>query len=130
MELQVLWQRVTVDANTCVRCGETGLNVRQAVDELQQLLAPRGVSVQLVEKHLPPFAVAESNRVFVGGQPLEEILGAQVLMNHCQSCCDLLGAQTDCRVLRLGGRDYEELPAGLVVQAGMQVAQKMWPELF
>lgn len=130
MELEVLWQRVTVDAGTCVRCGDTGRNVRLAVDELEMLLAPHGVTVRLVEKPLPPFAVAESNRVFLGGLPLEDILGAQVLMNHCQSCCDLLGAQTDCRVLRLGGRDYEELPAGLVVQAGMLVAKKMWPEQF
>ena len=130
MELEVLWQRVTVDAGTCARCGDTGRNVRRAVDELEKLLAPMGVAVQLVEKPLPPFAVAESNRVFLGGQPLEEILGAQVAMNHCQSCCDLLGAQTDCRVLRLGGRDYEELPSELVVQAGMLVAKKLWPELF
>lgn len=130
MELEVLWQRVTVNARTCARCADTGLNVRRAVDELEMLLAPHGVTVQLVEKPLPPFAVQQSNRVFLGGLPLEEILGAQVAMNHCQSCCDLLGAQTDCRVLRLGGRDYEELPSELVVQAGMQVAKKLWPERF
>lgn len=123
MQLEVLWQRVTVDANTCERCGDTGQNVRQAVARLREVLSPRGIEVVLTEKVLPPFAVAESNRIFFDGAALEDLLGAEVLMNHCQSCCDLLGAQTDCRALRLEGREYEALPEELILRAGLLAAE-------
>ncbi len=125
MVLEVLWQRVTVDAQTCERCGDTGGSVRRAVERLRQVLAPRGMAVALTEKTLPPFAVAESNRVFLGGVALEQLLGAEVLLNHCASCCELLGAQTDCRALRLEGRVYEALPEELIVRAGLLAAQAL-----
>lgn len=119
MRLEIIWQRVTVGAETCERCGDTGDNVRRAVARLGEVLAQRGIEVALTQKVLPPFAVAESNRIFFDGAALEDLLGAEVIMNHCQSCCDLLGAQTDCRALRLDGREYEALPEELIVRAGL-----------
>lgn len=125
MELRILWQRVTVGAETCERCGDTGASVRLAVQSLREALAPRGVEVRLEEKALPPFAVGESNRVFLNGRSLEDWLGAEVGMNHCQSCCELLGAKTDCRTLRLDGREHEALPEELIVRAGLLAADEL-----
>lgn len=125
MRLEMLWQRVEVGAQTCERCGDTGHNVRRAAELLRETLAPRGIEVALTEKALPPFAVAESNRVFFGGRALEDLLGAEVGENHCQSCCDLLGAQTDCRTLRLDGREYEALPSELILLAGLLAADRL-----
>lgn len=125
MLLEIVWQRVSVGAETCERCGDTGQSVRHAVARLREILAPRGIAVALTEKSLPPFAVAESNRIFFDGAALENILGAEVIMNHCQSCCDLLGAQTDCRALRLDGREYEALPEELIVRAGLLAADRL-----
>ncbi|MBI5520863.1 MAG: DUF2703 domain-containing protein [Desulfovibrio sp.] len=125
MELHLLWQRVTVGAETCERCGDTGASVRLAEQSLRKALAPRGIAVRLEEKALPPFAVAESNRVFLNGRALEDWLGAEVGMSHCQSCCDLLGAATDCRTLRLDGREHEALPEALIVRAGLLAADEM-----
>jgi len=125
MRLDILWQRVLKGAETCERCGDTGESVRRAAARLREALAPRGIEVALTEKALPPFAVAESNRVFFGGQALEELLGATVGMNRCQSCCDLLDAQTDCRTLLLEGREYEALPEELLVRAGLLAAEKL-----
>jgi len=124
MVLRILWQRVTVGAETCARCGDTGASVGRAVEQLRERLAPRGIAVELEEKALPPFAVAESNRVFFNGRSLEELLGAEAGQNHCQSCCELLGAPTDCRTLRLDGREYEALPEELLVRAGLLAAEK------
>ena len=125
MELEILWQRLSVDGGTCRRCGDTGQAVREAAAELGRLLAPRGMAVRLEERALPPFAVAESNRVFLGGRALEDILGAEVLMSCCRSCGELLGAVTDCLALRLDGRVYESLPAELVLRAGLLVAEQL-----
>ena len=125
MRLDILWQRVLIGAETCERCGDTGGSVRRAAARLREILAPRGIEVLLTEKSLPPFAVVESNRVFFDGQALEDVLGAEVGMNHCQSCCELLGEATDCRTLRLEGQEYEALPEELLVRAGLIVAEKL-----
>lgn len=125
MRLEIVWQRLTVGGATCERCGDTGRSVREAAAELDRLLAPRGIAVRLEEKALPPFAVAESNRVFLNGRALEDILGAEVLLNGCPSCGELLGAETDCRALRLDGRVYEALPRELVVRAGLAEANRI-----
>lgn len=125
MRLEMLWQRILVGAQTCERCGDTGRNVRRAAELLREALAPRGIELALTEKALPPFAVSESNRVFFGGRALEDLLGAEVGESHCQSCCDLLGAQTDCRTLRLHGREYESLPGELILLAGLLAADRL-----
>ncbi|MDQ7836471.1 MAG: DUF2703 domain-containing protein [Humidesulfovibrio sp.] len=123
--LDMLWQRVTLGAETCVRCGDTGESVRRAAEDLRRELAGQDIAVVLTEKALPPFAVAESNRVFFNGESVEDLLGAQVGMNHCQSCCEMLGEQTDCRTLTLEGREYEALPEELLLRAGRIAAGKM-----
>lgn len=126
--LDILWQRLVVGAQTCERCGDTGQSVRRAAEALRQELAVRGISVTLTEKVLPPFApqvLDESNRVFFNGASVEELLGAEVGKNHCQSCCDLLGGQTDCRTLTVDGREFEALPEELLVRAGRIAAGKV-----
>jgi hypothetical protein len=122
-ELVVLWQRLVVGGATCERCGDTGDAVRRAVAALDQEFAPQRVAVRLEEKALPPFAVAESNRVFFNGEPLEDLLGAKAGMSHCQSCCDLMGSQTDCRTLIVDGQEYEAISETLLLQAGRIAAQ-------
>jgi len=124
-ELVVLWQRLVVGGATCERCGDTGDAVRRAVAALSGELAPQGVAVRLEEKPLPPFAVAESNRVFFNGEPLEELLGAQAGLSHCQSCCEMLGQPTDCRTLIVDGQEHEALSGELIVRAGRIAAGRL-----
>ena len=127
--LEILWQRVTVDGGTCQRCGDTGESVRRAAQALRAELAPLDIEVVLTEKTLPPFAVEESNRVFFNGRAVEDILGARhevaVGMNHCQSCCDMLGGQTDCRTLCVDGQEHEALPEELLLRAGRLAASEL-----
>lgn len=131
--LDIVWQRVTVGAETCERCGDTGQSVRSAARTLRAELAALDIAVVLTEKALPPFAVAESNRVFFNGESLEELVGAQVGMNHCQSCCDLLGEHlhgqpgrtVDCRTLIVDGQELEALPEELLLRAGRRAAEKL-----
>jgi hypothetical protein len=131
-KLEILWQRVTVGAETCQRCGDTGESVRRAVALLRAELAPRGIEVALTERTLPPLlpgVLDESNRVFFNGVPLEELLGAQNGKSHCPSCCDLLGeqmnGQTDCRTLLVDGCEFEALPEEVLVRAGRMAAEQL-----
>jgi len=124
-ELVVLWQRLVVGGATCERCGDTGDAVRRAVARLAEELAPQGGAIRLEEKALPPFAVAESNRVFFNGVPFEELLEAQAGLSYCQSCCELLGQQTDCRTLIVEGQEYEALSDELIVRAGRIAAERL-----
>jgi hypothetical protein len=133
-ELHILWQRVLVGAETCQRCGDTGGAVRRAAERLREELAPEGIAVRLEEKALlalTPGVIDESNRVFLNGRALEDILGAQVGQSHCQSCCDLLGEAmgggTNCRTLVLDGAEHEALPEDLLVRAG-RMAARGFPE--
>ncbi len=127
--LEILWQRVTVDGGTCQRCGDTGQSVRRMAETLRAELAPLDIEVVLTEKALPPFAVEESNRVFFNGRAVEDILGERhevaVGMNHCQSCCDMLGGQTDCRTLCVDGQEHEALPEELLLRAGRLAASEL-----
>lgn len=127
--LEILWQRVTVDGGTCQRCGDTGQSVRRMAETLRAELAPLDIEVVLTEKALPPFAVEESNRVFFNGRAVEDILGERhevaVSMNHCQSCCDMLGGQTDCRTLCVDGQEHEALPEELLLRAGRLAASEL-----
>lgn len=131
-KLDILWQRVTVGAETCERCGDTGAGVRRAADALRRELAPLGIAVELTEKTLSsllPGVLDESNRVFFNNVPLEDLLGAQNGTSHCQSCCDLLGAavngQTCCRTVIVDGREFEALPEELIKRAGRLAAQRL-----
>jgi hypothetical protein len=82
--LTITWQRLLVDESgrTCDRCGATERELERAVHTLKQSLAPLGIEVVLVKKALDAVAFAkdalESNRVWIGGKPLEEWLGADV----------------------------------------------------
>lgn len=131
-QLLVLWQRVLIGAETCQRCGDTGTAVTRAVERLREVLLAQGIDVRLETRALPPFAVAESNRIFINGEPLEELLGAQVGMNHCQSCCELLGEQSqgqiDCRTLILDGQEHEAISEELIVRAGRAAAERLLTE--
>ena len=66
-------------------------------------------------------APGESNRIWIGGKPLEAWLGAQ---SGSSKCCSVCG-DAECRTTELGGTVYEEVPERLIVQAGLMAASRM-----
>lgn len=123
--LEIVWQRLLVGAETCERCGDTGVSVVRAAEALRAELAPLDIEVVLTQKALLPASpgvLQESNRVFMNGASVEDLLGATVGASHCQSCCDLLGGNVDCRTIVVDGRSYDALPVELLVRAGRAAA--------
>lgn len=129
-ELHILWQRLVAGGDTCGRCADTGDAVRQAAEILRAELAPRGVAVTLEEKSLAPGLadLAESNRVFFNGRPLEALLGAAEGSSSCPSCRELLArahapdGPVCCRTLLLDGREHEVPPLDWLLRAGRAAA--------
>jgi hypothetical protein len=125
--LTITWQRLLMDEDgrTCVRCGSTEKELERAVETLKQSLAPLGIEVVLLKKALDAEAFArdalESNRIWIGGKPLEEWLGADVGRSVC---CDVCG-NAECRTVEIRQERYETVPADLVVRAGLVAASGM-----
>ncbi|MFH0732883.1 MAG: DUF2703 domain-containing protein [Candidatus Omnitrophota bacterium] len=128
--LKIEWQRLVDEkGQTCQRCGSTEKEVKKAFQSLKQSLAPLEIKVTLEKKALDPsiFAkdVIQSNRILIGGRPLEEWLGAQVGKSPCEFCCAELGDKAECRTVEVGGQIYETIPANLIVQAGLLAASEL-----
>ena len=123
--LKIKWQRLVHRGETCPRCEGTGAEVQRAVAELPSRLAPFGVGVTLEMAELDLAAwqadPGRSNRIWIGGRPLEDWLEGQV--GH-STCCGVCG-DADCRTLELEGQTHETIPAALIVQAGIMAAAQL-----
>ena len=127
--LKVEWQRfVSESAVTCSRCELTQKEVQKAFKSLKKSLAPLGIKVTLEEKTLDSAAcakdISQSNRIWIGGHPLEEWLGAEVGKSPCAGCCAELGEKVECRTIQVDGQTYEKIPAELIIKAGLLAASE------
>ncbi len=123
--LQIKWQRLLNNDETCPRCGSTGEEIDRAVKTLRQSLTPLGIEVLLEKEALTVSEFKrdplQSNRIWINDRPLEECIQAQVGQS---ACCDVCGP-SDCRTIETGGREYETIPADMIIQAGLLVASQM-----
>lgn len=124
--LTLTWQRlVSEGGGTCPRCTDTGEAIAQARDTLSAALAPMGIDVTLETQALDAaafeLAPGESNRIWIGGRPLEEWLGASV---GATPCCDECG-DAECRTVEIDGAVHEAVPADAIVRAGLLAAAEL-----
>lgn len=124
--LVIRWQRLTeAGGNTCGRCGSTERSVDEAGRLLAASLRPLGLRVSVQKTRLTPeqfkLDPSQSNRIWMGQQSLEEILGAKIGMSRCSGCC----GDSDCRTTIVDGRTYETIPPELIVRAGLKAAANM-----
>jgi hypothetical protein len=114
------WQKVAdKDGQTCNHCGATEISLKKAM----QLFEKEGIKAELevVEVTVEDFAknCSESNRLWVNGKPIEEVLQAEVGTAKCSGVCTTHKADATCRTLVFDGKSYESIPAELIVKAGM-----------
>lgn len=127
--LNIQWQRFVGESEgTCSRCELTQEEVKKAFRSLKKSLAPLGIKVALEEKMLDSATcakdISQSNRIWIGERPLEEWLGAKVGKSPCEGCCAELGGNVECRTLMVNGNTYEEIPAELIIKAGLLAASE------
>lgn len=121
--LIIRWQRLVDDAgDTCGRCGGTERSIADAQRILTAALKPVGVGVRVIKTQLTAeqfdLDPSESNRIWVGDDPLETVLGASTGASACAGCC----GDRPCRTTVVDGRSYDAIPVELIVRAGLRVA--------
>ncbi len=119
--LSIVWQRLVDDqSNTCPRSQNTGAEIRRAVERIRAVLEPLGMQAVLECRELNQQAFLdrplESNRIWIGGQPIESWLECRTGVSRC---CDEYGEQ-DCSTLEVEGKSYEAIPEELLVRAGIR----------
>ena len=121
--IRIVWQRLlSLQGQTCDRCAATELALQQAVETLQQVLAPLQIQVEfhrqamtLEQFNQDPGA---SNRIWVADKPLEEWLSASTGSSRCCSVC----GDAACRTLECNHQSYEAIPPQLLIKAGLLAA--------
>ena len=121
--LVIQWQRLVNDkGQTCDRCGDTGKSVKRARKQLASALKPLGIKVVLKTERLSfaefSASPSESNRIYLNGHPLEELLQAEVGSSLCCDAC----ADQPCRTVTVDGKTFEAIPPELIVRAGLLLA--------
>lgn len=124
--IPIVWQRhVSAAGTTCPRCQVTHEEVLRALDRLKRAIEPLGITPVLEIRELDQAAFlsqpSESNRIWIGGQPMEHWVEGRVGSTRC---CEECGDQ-DCRTVEVGGTTYEVLPEELLVRAGLIAASRL-----
>lgn len=122
--INIEWRHLDVDGDTCERCGDTGQEVRRAIDALNRECAPAGTQFTLVETTLAADALDESNAILIDGQYLDDLLPeAERSDSECRSCGDLVGQEVECRTVVFNGQSHETVPAEMIRSAACNVAK-------
>ncbi len=123
--LKISWQRLVSGGETCPRCGGTEEELEKAVSSLKESLSPLGLNVIFEKKELSVAEFKEaplrSNMIIINDKSLENWVNGIVGESQC---CDVCGP-TDCRTTTVGAETYEEIPAELIIKAGLIAASNI-----
>ncbi|HHJ98478.1 MAG TPA: DUF2703 domain-containing protein [Actinobacteria bacterium] len=122
LRIVVEFDYLTVDGNTCDRCGDTHEAVRAAASDARVALPASLAVIDYLECELTPGCLGYSNRVLVNGRPAEEWLGGVSVMSDCPSCSELVGESVCCREIEVGGVRTEAVGRDVVFDAIMTAA--------
>ena len=123
--LPIVWKRLVSESGTCPRCGSTRKNVADAVAQLESALQPVGIRPVLEPRAIDAATfradTAQSNRIWIGGRPMEDWLGARA---GSSPCCEVCG-DLPCRTIEVDGRSHEAISQELIVKAAVIAASRM-----
>ena len=124
--LPIVWQRlVSPDGKTCDRCNATYQEMQQAVSKLKEALRPLGIEPALEIRDINEASFkanpSESNRIWIGGRPMEQRLGARVGSSRCCSVC----GESECRTVEVGAATFEAIPQELFLKAALIASSEL-----
>ena len=121
--VEIEWRRLVEEGETCERCNETGETLSGLIGAMNRECEPLGCRFSLTRTGIEAGSLAQSNSLLIDGIPFEQLLpGASVATSHCESCCELIGEQVECRTIEFGGFSYEAIPEHLLRDALCRVA--------
>ncbi|MCF8002550.1 MAG: DUF2703 domain-containing protein [Halanaerobiales bacterium] len=124
-KLNIRWQRLIFEGDTCPRCGGTEQELDNAIATLRQSLSPLGIEIELEKQKISVEKFKQdplkSNMIYIEDKPLEKWIGGEVGQSQC---CDVCGP-TDCRTIKVDGNRYERIPSELIVKAGLKATSNL-----
>ncbi|MCW8329246.1 DUF2703 domain-containing protein [Photobacterium sp. SDRW27] len=122
--LEIEWKHLDMEGKTCSRCSSTGKALQEAIGKLMEECKSMGWKIKFKETKLTSKNTSESNLILFNGKPIEELLpAARASESHCESCSELTGKSTSCRIIEFGGNTYGGIPASLIRQVVCQITQ-------
>ena len=124
--LPIIWQRlVSSEGKTCDRCDATYKEMQRAIGKLKEALRPLGIEpsleVRAIDEESFKSNPSESNRIWIGGRPMEEWLGARVGSSRCCSVC----GESECRTVEVGATTFEAVPEKLLLRAALIASSQL-----
>ncbi|PMP96717.1 MAG: heavy metal sensor signal transduction histidine kinase [Thermodesulfobacterium geofontis] len=116
--IKVTWQGL-IDKNgkTFERFNKTYLNIESALRKLDPLISNLGIKIILEKKELTEEEFEKdplsSNRVFINGEPIEDILNLKIGESICCGTCKGL----ECRTILEDKKETEEIPEKYIITA-------------
>jgi hypothetical protein len=108
-----------LDLDVCQPCQGSESNLDQALAEVAGVLEKTGVGVNLRKIHIESYEQAlslgfvSSPTIRVNGRDVQ----LEIKENHCASCSQLSGTETNCRVWEYQGQEYSAAPKALIIEA-------------
>ena len=124
--LPIILQRfVNPEGKTCDRCNATHQEMQQAISKLKEALRPLSIEPTLEIRDIDEASFkanpSESNRIWIGGRPMEQWLGAGV---GSSCCCSVCGG-SECRTVEIGGATFEAIPQELFLKAALIASSEL-----
>ena len=124
--LPIILQRfVNPEGKTCDRCNATHQEMQQAISKLKEALRPLSIEPALEIRDIDEASFkanpSESNRIWIGGRPMEQWLGARVGSSRCCSVC----GESECRTVEMGEVTFEAIPQELFLKAALIASSEL-----
>ena len=117
---------LALDLSTCGRCTGTSANLDAALAQVAGRLRARGVEVEVRRTVIRTMEDAVAAR-FVSSPTIrvdERDVALELRESACGDCGDLCGTGVECRVWVWRGREYEEAPEAMIVEAIEDAARR------
>ncbi|MEL7658612.1 MAG: DUF2703 domain-containing protein, partial [Bacillota bacterium] len=111
-----------LDLTVCERCQGTETNLDEAVNEVAKVLNAAGYEIKVNKVNITSEELAVKYQFI--SSPTIRINGRDIDLNvkesNCKECGDLCGDSVDCRVWEYEGKEYNEPPAAMIINAIMK----------
>ena len=121
--IYVEWMHLDKDGQTCERCSNTGLEVKQIVERLNNECASKQIQILFKETKLTEANIDKSNLILINGSPIENLLPNTIVSeSSCCSCGELTGKDEVCRTIVHFSEVYETIPQKMIRDAICKIA--------
>lgn len=123
--LLIEWKHYDKKGNTCDRCSNTGIALQKAISDLREDLGKKGIHIVFKETKLSEDEIQASNSILFNNILLEDLLDdTRKVETTCNSCCELIGSDVNCRALDCCGQIVEDISVELIKKAVNNLLRK------